>query len=136
MTRIATTLAATGLRVGVGETHLTAGRALERTTSAHAVMHWDRLVREGPIGLLDGDVASAFSASFLAPLDETQLETLAAFLRHHGSRLKVADELGLHRNTIRNRLVDISAALDRDLDDPDVRAAAWLALQARLPALG
>ncbi len=132
-TRVATTLAAAGLRVGVGDTHLTAGRALERTTAAHAVLHWDRMVREGPIGLLDGDVAAAFSASFLAPLDEPQLGTLAAFLRHHGSRLKVADELGLHRNTIRNRLIDISAALDRDLDDPDVRMSAWLALQARAP---
>lgn len=133
VTRVATDLASAGLRVGVGETHLTAGRALERTTAAHPVLHWDRIVRESPIGLLAGDVAEAFSTSFLAPLDEPQLETLAAFLRHHGSRLKVADELGLHRNTVRNRLVDIAAALDRDLDDPDVRVGAWLALQARAP---
>jgi purine catabolism regulator len=80
--------------------------------------------------LLESDVAAAYSASFLAPLDAPQLETLAAFLRHHGSRLKVAEELGLHRNTVRNRLNDIAAALDRDLDDPDVRMAAWLAVQA------
>ncbi|PWN02868.1 PucR family transcriptional regulator [Nocardioides silvaticus] len=130
-TRLAGTLAAAGLRVGVGETPLAAGRALARATAAEPVVHWDRLVREGPVGLLDDDVAAAFSASFLAPLDDTQVATLSAFLRHHGSRLKVADELGLHRNTVRNRLDAIASALDRDLDDPDVRVAAWLAVEAR-----
>ncbi|WP_183094839.1 PucR family transcriptional regulator, partial [Nocardioides stalactiti] len=131
VTRIAGRLAGSGLRVGVGATEDTAERALARTTPTRQVVHWDDLVREGPVGLLDDDVASAFAASFLAPLDDRQQEILACFLRHHGSRLKVADELGLHRNTVRNRLTEIGDALGRDLDDPDVRVSAWIALQTR-----
>jgi len=59
------------------------------------------------------------------------MATLGSFLTHHGSRLKVAEELGLHRNTVRNRMAQIERAIGRSLDDPDTRAAAWLALQAR-----
>ena len=136
-------LSARGLQVGVGEvvsiadvaaSHDTAARALARTTPAHRVVHWERVVREGAVGLLDPEVAATFSASFLAGLDDHQVETLASFLRHHGSRLKVAEELELHRNTVRNRLSTIESAIGRSLDDPDARASAWLALQARAPS--
>lgn len=128
--RRAEALAARGLRVGVGASHDTAARALARTSDAQPVVHWERLVREGAVGLLDPEVAASFADSFLAPLDPPQVETLASFLRQHGSRLKVAEELGLHRNTVRNRVEQIEAALGRSLDDPDTRASAWLALQA------
>ena len=70
-----------------------------------------------------------FAASFLGGLDPEQVDTLRCFLRHHGSRLKVAEELGLHRNTVRNRLDAIAAALPGPLDDPQIRASAWIALQ-------
>jgi DNA-binding PucR family transcriptional regulator len=131
--RPAEDLAARGLRVGVGDSHATAARALARTSDSRRVVHWDRLVREGAVGLLDPEVASSFAGSFLGPLDDSQVETLASFLRQNGSRLKVAEELGLHRNTVRNRVAQIESALGRSLDDPDTRASAWLALQA-LPA--
>lgn len=132
--RRAEELAARGLRVGVGDSHGTAARALARTSDARRVVHWERLVREGAVGLLDPEVASSFAGSFLAPLDEAQVETLGSFLRQHGSRLKVAEELGLHRNTVRNRVAQIESALGRSLDDPDTRASAWLALQAQPPS--
>jgi purine catabolism regulator len=138
--RRAEQLAALDLAVGLGEavaladvasSHATAARALERSSPAQRLVRWDRVVREGAVGLLAPAVAAAYSASFLAPLDDQQVDTLASFLRHHGSRLKVADELGLHRNTVRNRVEAIEAALGRSLDDPDTRASAWLALQGR-----
>jgi purine catabolism regulator len=59
-----------------------------------------------------------------------QLDTLRSYLHHHGSHLKTAEDLGLHRNTVRNRLAQIEHQLDDSLDDPDVRMTAWFALQA------
>lgn len=138
--RRAEQLAARDLRVGLGEvatrasvadSHATAARALERTSPARRLVRWDLLVREGAVGLLPPAIATAFSTSFLGVLDDDQVQTLAVFLRHHGSRLKVAADLGLHRNTVRNRIEAIEAALGRSLDDPDTRASAWLALQGR-----
>lgn len=128
------------LRIGLGEPqpldrvatgYETAARALERAGASRRLVPWERVVRESAVGLLEPAVASAYAASFLAPLDPGEVELLASFLRHHGSRLKVAEELGLHRNTVRNRVERIEAALDRSLDDPDTRASAWLALQGR-----
>ena len=83
------------------------------------------------MGVLDDERAAAFAASYLAPIaEEAELvRTLQAFLGHHGSRLKVAEELGVHRNTVRNRLEQIEVALDGSLDDPQVRVNAWIALQ-------
>jgi purine catabolism regulator len=119
-----------GLRVGVGDSHRTAGLALARTSPAAPVVHWDQVVREGAVALVEPEVAASFATSFLGGLDEDQIETLGSFLRHHGSRLQVASELGVHRNTVRNRVEQIEAGLGRSLDDPDTRASAWLALQA------
>lgn len=138
--RVGEDLADRGLSVGVGEAvrlsevaaaHATASLALARATTATGVVEWERVVREGAVGLLARDVAVSFSASFLGELDEEQATTLGSFLAHHGSRLKVAEELGLHRNTVRNRIAQIERTIGRSLDDPDARAAAWLALQAR-----
>jgi purine catabolism regulator len=43
----------------------------------------------------------------------------------------VAEELGVHRNTVRNRVAEIERAVGGSLDDAQVRADAWIALQAR-----
>ncbi|WP_235654130.1 helix-turn-helix domain-containing protein [Mycolicibacterium houstonense] len=43
---------------------------------------------------------------------------------------RVAEELGLHRNTVRNRLAAIEAVLPGRLDDPQTRVSAWIALQS------
>ncbi|MFC7487054.1 PucR family transcriptional regulator [Knoellia sp. CPCC 206453] len=138
--RVAEDLAGRGLVVGVGDpvrlsevaaAHATAMLALARATTATGVVKWELVVREGVVGLLPREVAESFSVSFLGGLEDDQTATLGSFLRHHGSRLKVAEELGLHRNTVRNRVAQIERTLGRSLDDPDSRAAAWLALQAR-----
>jgi PucR family transcriptional regulator, purine catabolism regulatory protein len=138
--RFAADLAATGLRVGVGEavplsdvtsSFATAGHALSQTAPGVPVLQWERIVGEGALALIDRERAEAFASSFLGPLDDDLVETLASFLRHHGSRLKVAEELGVHRNTVRNRVAQIEAALGRSLDDPQVRVSVWVALQSR-----
>ncbi|KAA1427709.1 PucR family transcriptional regulator [Nocardioides antri] len=137
---IAQRLAERGLQVGVGRavpveqtatSHETAGHALAATGRAPAVRTWDDLADTGVVGLLGADRAAAFARSFLAPLadDPVLLETLAAFLRQHGSRGETAAELGVHRNTVRNRLEHIESLLGASLDDPRVRVDAWVALQ-------
>lgn len=132
-------LAGNGLLVGVGNTagaaeagvsYRTAALALAQATPAIPVITWDRVVAQGPLGLIDPQGARAFATGFLGGLDEDQLDTLRCFLRHHGSRLKVAEELGLHRNTVRNRLDAIEAGLPGSLDDPQTRVSAWIALQS------
>src|SRR6478752_9672142 len=80
--------------------------------------------------LIDPTRAEAFATSFLAGLNDEQLETLRCFLRHHGSQLKGADELGLHRNAVRNRLDVIDATLPGVFDDPQIRVSAWITLQS------
>jgi purine catabolism regulator len=129
-----------GLLVGVGDpaaideaarSHANAGQALRAATPAVPVVRWKRLMREGAMGVLDDERAAAFAASYLAPIanDPELIRTLQSFLGHHGSRLKVADELGVHRNTVRNRLEQVEVALDGSLDDPQLRVNAWIALQ-------
>jgi len=136
---IAKALAGDGLLVGVGNraavddaagSHRTAGLALAQATSATPVITWDRVVAQGPLGLIDARSAQAFATAFLGDLDDEQVETLRCFLRHHGSRLKVAEELGLHRNTVRNRLEALESRLPGALDDPQTRVSAWIALQS------
>ncbi|MDV3125800.1 PucR family transcriptional regulator [Mycobacterium sp. 21AC1] len=132
-------LADAGLLVGVGDVvpagdgaggHRTAGLALDQATTTSGPVFWDRVIGDGPLGLIDPQRASAFAESWLRNLDSEQLDTLHCFLRHHGSRLKVAEELGLHRNTVRNRLDSIEAVLPGQLDDPQTRVSAWIALQS------
>jgi purine catabolism regulator len=140
---LAERLATAGLRVGVGEagspealatSHATAGQALALTSSSVPVVAWSEQVRGGVVSLLEAGRAEAYAASWLAPLagDDVLLETLDAFLRHHGSLLKVADDLGVHRNTVRHRVERIEALLGRSLADPQVRVDAWVALRSRL----
>jgi len=145
-------LAERGLRVGVGEpgpradlrrSHETAGHALDLATDDAPVASWERSVRDGVLSIVDGDRAAAFGETFLAALGgddhgRALVETLRSFLAHHGSLLKVADDLGVHRNTVRHRVRQIEQAIGRSLADPQVRVDAWVALhavQARTDAL-
>jgi purine catabolism regulator len=145
---LAETLAGAGLRVGIGAagavqslatSHESAGHALDLTTTGAPLVSWDDGVRRGVLGVLDQDRAAAFGASYLAPIvelgDDSLLDTLAEFLRQHGSLLKVAEELGVHRNTVRNRIERIESLLNRSLLDPQVRVDAWVALQSRAVAV-
>jgi len=139
--RQAAALGGHALLVGVGDpvplgeadrSHANAGHALRTAAQSVPVVRWEHLVGSGAMAALDRDRAASFAASFLAPLTapgaEALLPTLRSFLRHHGSRGKVAEELGVHRNTVRNRLEQIEAAVGGSLDDPRLRVDAWVAL--------
>lgn len=136
---VAGRLAEAGLVVGVGESvvraraahgHETAGHALARASAGTPVVSWTRVVRSGVLGLLDPDQATAFATSLLAPLAPELRLTLLTFLKHHGSRLKTAEELDVHRNTVRHRLAQVERLTGLSLDDPADRVSAWVALQA------
>ncbi|GAA3520694.1 PucR family transcriptional regulator [Nocardioides daeguensis] len=135
---LADVLASAGVRAGVGRAVAapdarrgaeTAGHALERTTATSPVRRWEEVADAGPLALVPEALGREYAASLLAPLDAEQRSTLAAFLRHHGSRGAVADDLGVHRNTVRNRLAEIERLTGLDLDDPAARVGAWLALE-------
>ncbi|GAB2971002.1 PucR family transcriptional regulator [Nocardioides montaniterrae] len=138
-------LGSRGLRVGVGEpvpvadlprSHRTAGHAAGLASAERPVAHWTAGVRRGVLALLDPDRLAAFADTWLAPLSaEAELvDTLRSFLAHHGSQLQVADDLRIHRNTVRKRLDRIESLLDRSLADPQTRVDAWVALQGRAEA--
>jgi purine catabolism regulator len=55
--------------------------------------------------------------------------TLAAYLRHRGQWDAAARDAGVHRNTVRHRMVTIRELLGSDPDDPDVAAETWLYLR-------
>jgi purine catabolism regulator len=56
--------------------------------------------------------------------------TLVAYLRHRGQWELASREAGVHRNTMRLRLVTIERLLGADPADPDVAAHVWLYLRA------
>ncbi|MFD5732238.1 helix-turn-helix domain-containing protein [Streptomyces sioyaensis] len=89
----------------------------------------------GPHGitsLVAAEDAREHARALLAPLDDApQLRTtLHNWLSLHGSWDRTATALGIHRNTVRQRIARIAALLDTDLDDPDVRMELWFALRA------
>ncbi|MFI7384640.1 PucR family transcriptional regulator [Streptomyces sp. NPDC049813] len=57
------------------------------------------------------------------------LETLRVWLSLHGAWEGAALGLGVHRNTVRQRIARCASLLGADLDDPDVRMELWFALR-------
>lgn len=86
-------------------------------------------------GTGDPTRAAHLRDAVLGPLAEpgtesaTLRETLRVFLAHGGSRRPAAEELGIHRNTLRDRLARIERITGRLVDDADHRAELWLALR-------
>ncbi|MER8231892.1 PucR family transcriptional regulator [Streptomyces sp. NPDC094049] len=106
-----------------------ASRALRRAKATRAA-----LVRHRPGGLaalVDRDEAAAHAHALLAPLGEPLRETLRVWLSLHGSWDRTAVALGVHRNTVRQRITRCAALLGLDPDDPDVRMELWFALGVR-----
>ena len=75
----------------------------------------------GPLSLHDAELSAT---------DRTQLrETLLAVFRADGQRGPAAAALGIHRNTLRDRLARIERLTERSLADADDRAELWFALR-------
>jgi hypothetical protein len=58
------------------------------------------------------------------------VNTLRAWLDKHGQVDAAAQQLGIHRHTVRHRLRRAQAVLGRSLEDPGVRADLWFAIQS------
>jgi len=135
-----------GLRAGratsEGLTDLADGRRrarqalAARSASTRGVAQFDDLADAGLMSLVDDQVADGFSDAVLAPLiglpaSDDLLASLDAWLARHGQWDAAAQELGVHRHTLRHRIRRIEVLLDRSLDDPETRMELWFALRRR-----
>ncbi|MGY1701146.1 PucR family transcriptional regulator [Geodermatophilus sp. SYSU D00766] len=93
------------------------------------------LAGRGLPALLDPAATRAFADALLAPLVAADragagdlVDSLRAWLAHHGQWEPAAAALGVHRHTLRKRMARAGDLLGRDLDEPGTRAELWLAL--------
>ncbi|MET8688955.1 PucR family transcriptional regulator ligand-binding domain-containing protein [Streptomyces sp. NPDC004732] len=105
-----------------------AARALRRAEATRTP-----LVRQhanGVADLVDPEEADAHARVLLAPLAENEAltDTLRTWLSLHGSWDRTAVALGVHRNTVRQRITRCESLLATDLNDPDTRMELWFAL--------
>ncbi|MFE4262198.1 helix-turn-helix domain-containing protein [Streptomyces sp. NPDC056883] len=104
-----------------------ARRALERAEAARTPLA--RHTEPGLAGLVGAAEARAHAEALLGPLSPALRDTLRAWLAQHGSWDRSAAALGIHRNTVRQRIARAAALLGSDLDDPDTRMELWFALR-------
>ncbi|WP_258029044.1 helix-turn-helix domain-containing protein, partial [Streptomyces fradiae] len=69
--------------------------------------------------------------ALLGPLLDSPalLETLRVWLSLHGGWDRTATALGVHRNTVRQRVARCATLLDADLEDAQTRMELWFALR-------
>ncbi|RPF40678.1 purine catabolism regulatory family protein [Streptomyces sp. Ag109_G2-6] len=110
-----------------------ARRALARAEASRTPLA--RHTDPGVTGLVGAAEARGHAEALLRPLSPALRETLRAWLSHHGSWDRTAAALGVHRNTVRQRIARCTALLgDADLDDTDTRMELWFALRWLGPA--
>ncbi|WHT18680.1 PucR family transcriptional regulator [Crossiella sp. CA-258035] len=104
------------------------------------VLDFADLAASGLLALVDGRRGVAFASALLSPLNTHDatgrgdlLTSLRVWLSHHGQWDPAAQQLGVHRHTLRNRMRKVADLLDKDLDSPGVRAELWLALHLHQP---
>ncbi|MFD6589019.1 PucR family transcriptional regulator [Streptomyces anulatus] len=114
-------------------TALAAADALAARALAHARATRAPLTVDAPTGglaaLVPPEQAAAHARALLAPLSAPLADTLRCWLSLHGSWDRTAVALGVHRNTVRQRIGRCGELLDADLDDMDVRTELWFALR-------
>jgi len=117
-----------------GEVHrLMAAGVIETAGLVRAQEHLLTLLIEHDPSLL-----AELAERRLAPLTEASpsargrlLETLAAWLEHHGSVPDVARAIHVHPQTVRYRLNQLRSLFGDDLDDPDARFELMVVTRAR-----
>ncbi|GAA1516501.1 purine catabolism regulator [Agromyces terreus] len=128
--------------------HEQALRALDRAREAGSrgsdddartprVVAFDEISRQGVLAFLARTDARAVAIATLAPLvehDEASgtalVETVRTWLEHGGQFDATAQQLGVHRHTVRSRIALAERLLDRDLSGFHARADLWAALLA------
>ncbi|WP_284303152.1 PucR family transcriptional regulator [Mobilicoccus caccae] len=119
-----------GLVTTLGEAHDAARLATGRP-STHWLLHVDSLGLEQLLLAWTGtDTFVPAARALLGRLRPADRATLGAYLDHESSLLRTAESLGLHRNTVRQRMQRVQEVLGLDLQDPDVRLAVHLACRA------
>ncbi len=88
----------------------------------------------GVTGLVEANAARAYAVGLLGPLADTEetaglLATLRAWLEHNGNWERTANDLGVHRNTVRSRIAQVERLLGADLGGMRIRAELWFALE-------
>jgi purine catabolism regulator len=104
--------------------------------TGRAVTTFGEIAMPGITAMLGPDEASAFAESLLAPLIAHDasgrgdlVNSLRAWLSHHGQWDPSAAALGVHRHTLRHRIASVGELLGRDLDSPGTRSELWFALE-------
>lgn len=113
-----------------------ARQALHAASALRPVVIWSQLADSGVQSLLEPEALRSFASHLLgevlgSPDAEELLAALRAFLTHNGHAGPAAESLGVHRNTLRNRLVTAESLLGQSIHDPQFRADLWVALKQR-----
>lgn len=113
-----------------------ARQAATRVRADRPVVRFERLADEGMLGLLQATGAETVARRFLAPLlslpvaeREMYLRTATVWLAHNGAWDPPSKELGIHRQTLRNRITAIEGLLGVDLGSFGARSELWTSLQ-------
>ncbi|MBC9954707.1 PucR family transcriptional regulator [Leucobacter sp. cx-42] len=116
-----------------------ADRALENAQSLEApsIVEYRPSMHSGVLQLLTKSREARRRAhGLLAPITahderhgDTILVSLETWLAHNGQLSPAAEDLGVHRHTLRSRIRTAASLLQRDIDSPDTRAEIWTALR-------
>lgn len=113
-----------------------AARRFAQRAGRRVVNHHD-LAAMGLSGLVDPEEAGQFAERLLEPLrgyldsggKVDLIASLRSYLAHHGQWQPAAEELGIHRHTLRYRIGRVEELLGRSLSSPQTRMDMWFALQ-------
>ena len=130
------------MRIGVSAPGRIEALSQARAQAAHAarsardtgqVRDWGALGAVDVIDLISpADARVLVTAQLRAVAERPELlELLEAYLAEGGATGRVAARLGIHRNSLPQRVRRLRRALGVDLDDATVRSNLWLALRLR-----
>ncbi|WP_166426794.1 PucR family transcriptional regulator [Labedella populi] len=135
-----------GLSAPIGWNDLSRGlaearQAATRATTDRPVVRFEGLAEEGMLGLLQASGAETLARRFLAPLlalpvaeRELAVRTATVWLEHNGAWDPPAKELGIHRQTLRNRISSLESLLGIDLGAFSARSELWTSLRLLFPS--
>ncbi|WP_347755411.1 helix-turn-helix domain-containing protein [Agrococcus sp. ProA11] len=108
-----------------------AARLAADRSAARWFLHVDRLgVEQLLLAWTGSDAFLPAARDLLEPLRDVDRETLAAYLDHESSLAATAGALGIHRNTVAQRVARAESLLGMDLGDVEARLALRLAIRA------
>ena len=118
--------------VGIADLPRAAQQALSVCTGARQLgqaVRWEASGLPSVTDLLDEERARAFARARLGGVvDQPELlELLEIYLSEAGAVQRIAERLGVHRNSVPARLVRLRRALGVDIEDAEQRANLWFA---------